>query len=171
MFLRNQDGFPSWGRQHSLGVLPTCLLTTYGWCRQWLARILWWLGEKKVLTPETNVLNVHLCSLYTLLKGASGTSSGTWRLCFQQSHPPPKPSTPSICIYLLWQAMLWLNRQVAGSVWPMHFHQTQGNVINVITGHMMSWGQIQELNMQLSGIIWWPTVTLLALNETKELEH
>ena len=91
MFLRNQDGFPSWGRQHSLGVLPTCLLTTYGWCRQWLARILWWLGEKKVLTPETNVLNVHLCRLYTLLKGVRGTSSGTWWLCFQQSHRPPKP--------------------------------------------------------------------------------
>ena len=36
---------------------------------------------------------------------------------------------------------------------------------------MMSWGQIQELNMQLSGINWSPTVTLLALNETKELEH
>ena len=45
--------------------------------------------------------------------------------------------------------MLWLNRQVARSVWPMHFHQTQGNTMNALTDHMTSWGQIKQLNMQV----------------------
>ena len=151
MFLRNQDGFPSWGRQHSLGVLPTCLLTTYGWCRQWLARILWWLGEKKVLTPETNVLNVHLCRLYTLWKvAAHGDSVSSKVIRLPNLYLPTYLLTSNAVSRLEsgWQCLI-----NAFSSDARQYNERNHWPHDVFGPSSKTW--------HASGTMWWPNVTLL----------